>query len=41
MIFNGGKTRIDGQIGIMEFYEVLQKYNDNKQREQGNSGTSQ
>ena len=33
MIFNGG-TKIDGQIGFMEFYDLLQKYNDNKLREQ-------
>jgi len=29
MVFNGGKTRLDGQFDNFDFYELLQKYGDN------------
>lgn len=32
MIFNGGKTRMDGNIDFTDFYAILQKYQDSKQK---------
>lgn len=31
MIFNGGKTRMDGHIDFDDFYSILQKYCEYKQ----------
>ena len=33
MVFNGGQSRLDGNLDSLDFYELLKNYNDSKLRE--------